>query len=354
MEGTDVIRPEPGPGSGPVPKGGPLSGRSGRWNSLRFDPKSPRPHVESYFFKLNDPKERRAVWIKATVFAPKANPDRAVAEAWAVAFDRDKGQVASKDTVPFAHSVFPTDTFRISVADLEVAESRIRGAVAGAGHEIAFDLEASGRTDPLVPFFHPLMYELPFPRTKLVTPNPVLYFNGRYSVDGEEVEVSQWCGMQGHNWGGEHAPSYAWCQCNEWREAGDLVLEAFTARVRLGSRLSPPLTIICIRYRGELHLFNGPIDMLLNRAAIGPLRYRFECSNPQLRVKGELGAEPGHFAGLYYRNPDGSVIHCLNSKITEATVELRARGERAAVLTSGRAALEVGTRDATHGVRMYI
>ncbi len=56
------------------------------WNAVRFEPGS-RGHVESYFFKLNDPAGNRALWLKATILA-RLDGSPPVAEAWAIAFER--------------------------------------------------------------------------------------------------------------------------------------------------------------------------------------------------------------------------------------------------------------------------
>src|SRR5262249_27407600 len=79
------------------------------WNAVRFDPKARRGHAESYFLKANDPSGDRALWLKATIFAAATEPGRAVAEGWAIAFDRRGGtakHVAVKHTVPFDDASF--------------------------------------------------------------------------------------------------------------------------------------------------------------------------------------------------------------------------------------------------------
>jgi hypothetical protein len=61
---------------------------------LRYSEGS-RGHVESWLFKANEPAGRRAIWLKCTVFARAARRVPPIAEAWAVAFDRDRGHVAT-------------------------------------------------------------------------------------------------------------------------------------------------------------------------------------------------------------------------------------------------------------------
>jgi hypothetical protein len=73
-----------------------------------------------------------------------------------------------------------------------------------------------------------------------------------------------------------------------------------------------------------------------------------------VEIDGEMWAESDDFVGLFYPNPDGSRIHCLNSKLARAEVTVRIAGRPARAFRSSRAALEIGTDDPHHGVRMYL
>jgi hypothetical protein len=73
-----------------------------------------------------------------------------------------------------------------------------------------------------------------------------------------------------------------------------------------------------------------------------------------VRVVAELSAETDDLVGLHYANPKGSPTYCLNSKLARARVELSMPGGEKIVASSRAAALEIGTRDARHGVRMYL
>ena len=66
-------------------------------------------HVESYFLKANDPRAPRAIWIKTTIYASARAPSgepHALAEAWAIAFDGDRGHIAVKSSIPFDRARF--------------------------------------------------------------------------------------------------------------------------------------------------------------------------------------------------------------------------------------------------------
>src|SRR5258705_7581848 len=101
------------------------------WNATRFDPSAEHGHVESHFLKLNDADGRRALWLKATILARIGQAP--VAEAWAVAFDRELGHAAAKQVVPWESASFARAGLAIRVADVAIALASTRGALAASG-----------------------------------------------------------------------------------------------------------------------------------------------------------------------------------------------------------------------------
>jgi hypothetical protein len=319
------------------------------WNAVRYAGEASGGHVESYFLKLNDREGRRALWIKATILVRRGGTPR-LAEAWAIAFDREGRHVAAKETVPLSRARFGEDALDVAVAGLRLSEGSLSGSVTSGGHRIAFDLRFTTGAPPLVPFPDRRMYEGPLPSTKVVSPHPDSRFTGRYEVDGEEVRVEGWRGMQGHNWGPRHTELYAWGHVNQWDGDLDLVFEGMTARVKVGPVLAPPLTLLCVSVRGVRYAFNGPLAILRARGAIEPRRWTFSAKSSLATLSGELWADTADLVGLSYENPDGPATHCLNSKIARGRVRLSIRGRPELEAITRAAAFEIGTKDRSHGV----
>jgi hypothetical protein len=339
---------------------------AGEWNATRFDPRAGKDHVESFFLKANDPSGERALWLRATIFASAREPDRALAEGWAIAFDRRGGtarHVAVKQVLPFAQASFDRSTlgvrWPIGGGDGKPAEARVelqpgkaRGSLSMRDHSIAWDLRFSGEDRPIVPFFDRRMYTGPFPKSKLVTPVPDARFEGELTVDGQRWAIDGWRGMQGHNWGRGHADLYAWCHANVWEQEDELVLEGLSGRVRVGPVLTPLTTVVCVRYRGVSYDFTRPMVIWRAHGDVTTRRWSFSAQAPHSRIEGMVEARTDDMVGLYYANPDGAMTYCLNSKLASARVRFEPKGRAPLTLTSRAAALEVGTRDADHGVRM--
>jgi len=366
------------------------------WNLARFDPQRVNPakgHVESTFIKLNDPRSPRALWVKMTVFAPTSRTSggpphergRTVAEAWAIAFDRTVDEeppssyrepgaprrpaatarhVAAKQTVPIEEATLTrVRPYRLAVAGVQFDGHRLKGEVVHGHARIQFDLTLDARDPaPFVPFPLPAMYRGAFPKSKLVSPIFDARANGEVIVEGSGPtrtwDVRDWPAMEGHNWGVGHADLYAWAHCNSWNEpeGRDFVFEGFSGRVKLGGRFTTPLiTIVGLRHRGVRYEARLAGELLRARGRIERLRrWSFGAKQADATIEGEFEIRDEDTVGLWYPNPTGEMTYCLNSKIARADVRFTPRGRTPLHLTSDAAALEIGTHDASHGIRMYV
>jgi hypothetical protein len=342
-----------------------------RDNRLRHVAGQKKGHVESYFLKLNSPDGARALWLKLTVFSPEGRPDDAVGEVWAISFSRGGPHVAVRQS----YGLRQLGYIEVSPGELAVGPARLGpgftwGAASHGGHQVQWNLNFTTGSPPLHPFPSELMYETPLPRSKLLSPYPDETFEGSYTVDGTTISVDGWRGMQGHNWGSQHAFLYAWGHCNTLQdERGQPVpgamFEGASASVQLGPGgliTTPLLTVVCLRLPGvapaapgsgtELR-FNNPSTLLSRSAEIDFRSWHFEASRSPWRLSGRARSETANMVGLYYPNPDGPMTYCLNSKLADLELTLEGPGGRRR-LTSQTSALEIATREPGHGVTMAV
>ncbi len=332
------------------------------FNAVRHNALVPRDHVESYFLKANDPAGDRAFWLKATIFSRAKEPGNAVAEAWAVAFDRRGGErrhIGLKRTVPFHRATFARSGLNIrwdekaEGARFELRPGVTSGALDQGKTHLAWDLRFSGDDSPLELLPFAWMYRAAFPKSKPVSPFPDVLFQGSFEVGSERWDLHDWHGMVGHNWGRGHADLYAWCHVNAWNEGAEpLVVEAVSGRVRAGPVLLPLLTLVAVRFRGVDYRFHMPRDMVKARARIEGRRYSFAVENDLGRISAEVQSDANDTVGLYYANPVGPMTHCLNSKLAQIHVTFEPKGRAKVDRVSNMAALEIGTHEADPDVRM--
>lgn len=317
------------------------------YEGVRFDPRSRRGHVESYFLKINDPKQERALWVKATILA--RNFGAPVAESWAIAFERGKPPVAAKETVPLSFARFSADEADAELPSLSLSSAKAKGKM----RDLAFDLALEDRSAPFYQVPIARMYDNRVSTFKVVSLMPDLRARGEVRVGDRTWNVDGWRGLLGHNWGQHHTWAYAWGHCNVWDQDIDLVFEGNTGRSRIGPVLLPS-TLAFVRYGGETHALNHFTELFRNRGSMTFRRWKFAASGPTLSLKGEVWAETEDMVGLHYENPDGAMTYCLNSKLASARIAIEPRGGLPFVVSSRACALEIGTRDPRHGVKMAV
>lgn len=325
---------------------------------MRYRPGAPRGHVESWFLKANEPDGRRALWLRCTIFArPPLAP---VAEAWAIAFDRHRGHVAVKSTTLLESARFSKDGVDVEVDGCALSLERARGALASGRGSLAWDLALGAPlAAPVIHFASRAMYRdaLP-PSSKVVTPLSDARAAGTVRVDrgGGDVdawEIADWPMMLGHNWGRGNAELYAWTHCNAW-DVPDLAFEAMSARVRIGPLLSPMATSAFVRWQGKSWDLSSVRALTKNRGAISLRRWEMTGGDGAIEIACDVAAENDDIVGLHYPNPVGPITHCLNTKLARARLELRFPNGRIVTATSRAAALEIGTIEPDHGIRMVL
>lgn len=315
-------------------------------NALRYDARARRGHVESWFLRANDPSRPRALWLKATILATPAG--ESVAEAWGVVFDGEQQRTfAHRETVPLARAAFVPETqgrlgVHVGCSSFVLggegrAAGELRRGEARASWDLRWTPEAGPLSEPLSLFPFRAMVDGPFPKSKLLTPHPALRFEGRLEAFGETIDVTGWRGMQGHNWGREHAFEYAWGQCL----FDDAMVEGFTGRIRIAGRTSPRMSALVVRRGSAEYRFDRLFDFWRQEATVEARRWRVRLAGAAGEATLELDATNRPMVCLGYRNPDGRLSYCLNTKVAQVRLQVKpARGEPFELHSADGGALE--------------
>jgi hypothetical protein len=307
-----------------------------RDNLLRFDGKQPG-FYEVYFVEVQDAAHETGLWVRYTLRSPLRTTEPAVAEAWAVYFDRrdPKHNTALKHTIPFSDAHIERAHLLFSVAGCQLTHSGCRGAIEKDGNRIEWDLTWEERSR-FVHFPFERMYSSAFPKTKVLSPHFDLRARGYYARNGERRVLQDAPGQQSHLWGTRHAHRWIWAHSNTFNEDKEAVFEGLSAEVKLGPIKTPRLTLFALRYRGVDYVFNQARDLLRKNesrtdAKILPdgyfpvARWIVGGGNDQIRFRGELWSDLSHYIGARYTDPDGSGLVCSHSKVANARLEILLR-----------------------------
>lgn len=303
-------------------------------------------HVESWFLRANDPVRPRAVWLKATILAPlEGDP---VAEGWFIWFDGETGRtLAHRHTAPFKDAEFGSQGREVGIrigpaqftfGERGEAKGNITASFGKARFKLGWTPAEGGWAQPLSIYPWRVLREGPFPKSKLLTPFPALRFTGSIALPEEQsggaasaatVSLDGWLGMQGHNWGKEHAFEYAWGQCLFPAAAGapEAMVEGFTGRVQVGGWTTPRLSAMVVRRGGEEYRFDRIFDFFRQEAHVSRDRWtlRLASADGEARLRMDAGTRP--MVCLGYGNPNGKMSYCFNSKLADVLLEVKpARG----------------------------
>jgi hypothetical protein len=307
-------------------------------------------HYESFYVKACAPDGGRGIWIRHTVH--KRPGAEATGSIWFTLFDREaSGPRATKLTVPASGVSAPAGGW-IRVADAEIGPGRAEGALETEGLTASWSLRFGGDDRPAHYLPADWLYEAPLPRTKFVVPFPDAVFDGTLEIDGETIELADWPGMIGHNWGTEHAERWIWLEGTGFADSPDTWFDAGAARVKLGRRISPWIPSGFLSLDGVRHRLGGLGAIRSSRIEETPTGCSFILPGKDIVVRGRVEAPRGAFVGWIYAdpNPKGGEHHTVNCSVADLELTVEEPGRPARKLTlPGGAAYELGMRETDHG-----
>jgi hypothetical protein len=314
---------------------------------------------ESFYLRAVAPDEPVGAWIRHTVHKRPGDPPRG--SVWCTLFDASRGapfmhkvtsdvlQVPSDGWIAIGEQTQRADGGDRSASGASFAPGRAQGASGPARWSLSF----TARDGELRHLSRELFYRAPVPRTKLTSPAPGATFTGVIEVDGRTpLQLREWPGMVGHNWGSEHAERWIWLHGVGFEEAPEAWIDLALGRVKLANRLTPWIA-------------NGALSLGGSRYRLGGLgarglRVAETAGGCALRLPGERGltlelraeVPAGTAAGWRYADPDGSEHDVVNCSIAAMQLTVKLPGERMplSLRTDHGGAYELGMRERDHGV----
>ena len=322
-----------------------------RVNYTRFQNQT-QGHYESFFLRANHPTRPLAFWIRYTLFSPKDAPENNIGELWTTFFNGETNQhTVVKQEYPLSDCFFDISGFNVQVGNAKLSSNSFQGVIESKESKFAWEMTFEGDSLPLL--LLPLnLYEGKFPAAKSLVSLPLAHFNGTLSINGETISIVDWLGSQNHNWGIRHTDLYAWGQIAGFDSHPESFLEVATAKLRLGSLWTPPITLLVLRHRQKEYAITKLTQGIKAHGKFRCFIWEFKSKNKDVEIEGQISAPSHAFIGLNYYNPPGGKKHCLNSKIAQCRlcIKDKVNGKSETLETKHRAAFEILTSDHNHGI----
>jgi hypothetical protein len=295
---------------------------------------------ESWYLKASHPTEPLGIWIRYTTHQKPDGPEKG--SLWFTLFSDGPPQAAK--VTPGPEALSRGNGAFIRIGDSEFADGRVTGSALEARWDLTFEHpEPELRHLP-----KEWMYKAPIPRTKLTSPFPAARFSGTASFGATTVQLDNWVGMVGHNWGAEHAERWIWLHGAGFEGRGsDTWLDAAIGRIKVGPWTTPWIANGVLSVDGK-RIPLGGLGKRGTKIDEHPDQLRFTLPWGEASIRGEVKAPRNRFVGWVYADPDGSEHNTVNCSIAEMTLEAGGQSFH----TPQGAAYELGMREKDHGMEI--
>jgi hypothetical protein len=291
---------------------------------------------QSWFVSARDPDSHRALWIRHTIHRPRQGPGSAA--LWCTVVDRELSER------PFVVK----QVFAAPPAEATAGPQRFLGGACMGQRRARWALDIAPHDVPLRPLRPGWLYAAPVPRTKLEATVPDGLVTGTLEIDGRAVDVPGWRGTVGHNWGSEHADSWAWLHAAGFAEAPDGWLELALARIRVGRARSPWLAMGALRAGGGRVWAGGFGRRPRADVQPGALAARIPCPGAWLELTVNTSGDDA--VAVAYADPSGGSRRVRHAALATVDLTLHRNGRRSITMTTSKAAYEYGTRQGMHDI----
>ena len=314
------------------------------------DMNAPSPNYNVWFGKI-DLAHGSALWFRYTTLSGVKQE----ASTWAILFQ--EGRIATgKNTWPLdqlapANSVIlpydgPTERFVGKKQVFHLGKQHLDEANAiGQAGEVGWNLSFvdHGKRFEFVPTS---VKALGVAKSNYYDCFMDLRFSGEITTASGIIKVNHRPGMLGHIHGKQTANEWAWAHCNNFEGDEKVIFESLSARIKLGGKITPPLTSTVLFVGEKRYPFCTFKTLLNTHSVFGNGQWEFEARSKQATLKGKV-TSPGNVALVEYTDTDDSNLWCHNSKLSDLQLELTDHdtGTIQRFVANGTAAFELVDRD---------
>lgn len=311
-------------------------------SELRTKPRFPdlpasAGHYESFFLKACHPRGGVGIWIRYTVLKRPHQAPKGF--RWFTLFDATHGVNASK--VEHAYVGGGGDHY-IHIGDARFEPGRVYGSARSDRLDATWELSFEPGAEALWHLPRAWMYKGRIPRTKVLSPYPGVFFNGRVRAGPRTIDLDGWPGTVGHNWGSEHARRAIWLHGTNFGGYEDAWLDLAIGRVRLGPLTTPWIANGALCLEGRRYGVGGLGAARFTVIEAAPERCRFVIPGAEISIEGTVSAERSRFVSWIYAQPHGGERQTVNCSIADVHLDVfRPGGQPIALVVEGGGAYEL-------------
>ena len=291
---------------------------------------------ESYYFRGNHSDGRHAFWLKHNLLRFKGEKKIRLDNIF-IYFDRSsksaplvlqQSKILSDDEISKMRNS-DWDNFKINFEGDDyffIASGKVNGKIGEL--EWNFKLQRSN-----VSYFHfdkKWFYRGFFPKKKILTRDIDLGFSGEIKLKDNTVS-GEFKGMNGHNWGKEHAYCYAYADANQFTDmqgnAVSAFFDGFSAKIKIAGCKTPYLSSGALLLNHKWYVFNQVLSSYKHEVRQLDARnwcvsFLSDTHKLEVDIIGTCSEQSIPWVALMYDHPSGRVSKVENTKFAKAHLRL--------------------------------
>jgi hypothetical protein len=295
---------------------------------------------EAYYIQCNDPVTGMAWWFRYSLMIPMSGRGTPYCALWAVQFDQSgtRGPIAMKHVFPISHYRFEKERFILYIEDGFVTNSHATGKIRHGDKSLEWDIQWTP-VDNCFVHYPKILYRLPFPRTKVVSPHWATTGGGFIRWNDGEFYMSDALIHVGHVWGASHSKRWVWVHTHGFEENPTAVFEGLWVPIA-GSF---GMTMCWFQMDGKMSRFTNFGKLWRPDGFLASNRWPLKLEDGVFKLDGSVVVEPSLMAGLTYHDPTGDRRYCYNSKVSTVNLDVtdKKAGEKVILTAPATAAFEI-------------
>ena len=301
---------------------------------------------ESFYFRGNA-DDGKSFWLKHNLMLFK-NDDKVRFESTVIVFDKNSGTAKS-----YKHEEFvPLDEFEnlkkemgadwehfhfeFKDGHMKITPHELAGEFKTEdGKSITWNLKTDYSKETYYHFSDDKFYHIGFPKKKILTKDIAVSYDGVITTPELEMN-SSFKGMNGHNWGTEHAYKYAYANCNQFSEDADAYFDGFSAKIAMAGGIikSPYLSACSVKIDGKWYHFNEVLGSWKHKAkTLTMKKWATAFYNDDYILEVEIDGESVPWVTLSYDHPSYKKSNVHNTKFAKGALKLMNRKDHSEVKT---------------------
>jgi hypothetical protein len=292
---------------------------------------------ESFYFRGNHQNGTQSFWLKHNLLM-FANDPHVRIESTLITFDKESNLSKTynhqeditledyQNKIVLNKKDWEDFSFNFkNNSSILIQPNQLQGKFNTNEDSISWNLKLNPSNKSYYHFSNDWFYHGFFPKKKILTKDIHLEYSGTIETPHLKLEGS-FIGMNGHNWGTEHAYKYAYGNCNQFDNCQESYFDGFSGKITLmkGVIKSPYLSCCSLKTKGKWYHFNNILKSYQHKVSeVSEKKWKVTFISQEHILEIDIDGSNQVWADLSYDHPSRKVSTVHNTKYAHGTLTLK-------------------------------